>query len=762
MWVVFLLFLGMIPMHIIAVKANLWNLYGTLPSLEALENPDSDLSSELYAADGVLLGKYYRNNRSAVSYEEISQNVINALLATEDYRFENHAGIDLKGLCRAFLFSVLLQKRKGGGSTLTQQLAKNLFGTRSEKYKGLLSNIPLIKTGIVKTKEWIVAAQLERSYTKKEIITMYLNTVSFGSNAFGLKVAARTFFNTTPDALNVEQAALLVGLLKSPSRYSPIKHPERARKRRNVVLTQLYKYQLLDQEDYEQLKQRPVTLEYKVEDHNVGLATYFRSAIREFLLQWTRQNGYDLFADGLKIYTTIDSRLQKYAEEAVAVHMQWLQAKFEQHWGDANPWVDQEGNEIDHFIEAAAKRTAHYKHLVEEYGEDEDKIETLMNTPKACQLFSWEGDVDAVMSPMDVLRYNKRLLRTGFMAMEPHTGHIKAWVGGIDYKHFQYDHVMQSRRQPGSAFKPIVYAAAIDNGYMPWQEVVDAPVTFRVPGDPPIWMPRNWNNKYTGKKMTLRQAMARSVNSITAYLMKQLGPALVVDYARRLGINSPLAPVPSLCLGSGDVSVYELVGAYSTFMNKGVWTAPLFITHIEDKNGRILEVFVPQRREAVSEKTAYLMAHMLKGTTEEAGGTSRGINQTLKENNEIGGKTGTTSNQSDGWFVGMARGLCAGVWVGGEDRCIHFKTLGLGSGARTARPIWEEFMLRIYEDPELPYEKGPLIDYAQPADLDIPTQHKEYLTAPAAQKEGQTEDTAIEEDSIHAEVNTELDINEIF
>jgi penicillin-binding protein 1A len=760
MWVSFLLFLSTVSLYIYTVQVNLWNLYGALPSLAVLENPENDLSSELYAADGVLLGKYFRNNRSPVAYEEISQNVINALLATEDYRFETHAGVDLKGLYRAFLLSILLQKNRGGGSTLTQQLAKNLFKTRSERYKGLLSNIPLIKTIIVKTKEWIVAVQLERAYTKKEIITMYLNTVSFGSNTFGLKVAAKTFFNTTPELLSVEQAALLVGLLKAPSHYSPIRYPDRARQRRDAVLAQLYKYQLLAQEDYDLLKKNPIALEYKVEDHNVGLATYFRAATRDFLLQWAHQHGYDLFEDGLKIYTTIDSCLQKYAEEAVTAHMQVLQSSFEQHWEGCNPWIDQKGNEIEGFIETAAKHTAYYKQLVEAYGEDKDTIDTLMNTPTATQLFSWKGEVDTVMSPMDVVRYNKRLLHTGFMAMDPHTGHIKAWVGGINYKHFQYDHVMQGKRQPGSAFKPIVYAAAIDNGYMPWQEVVDAPVTFRVPGNPPTWTPRNWNKKYTGEKMTLRRAMARSINSITAYLMKQLGPELVVDYAKRLGINSPLEPVPALCLGTGDVSVYELVGAYSAFMNKGVWTAPLFITRIEDKNGRVLETFVPQKREAISEKTAYLMIHMLKGTMEEPGGTSIGIARALKEDNEICGKTGTTSNQSDGWFVGMARGLCAGVWVGGEDRCIHFRTLGLGSGARTARPIWEKFILSIYADPELPYNKGPLLDYAKPIDVDIPTRYEQPQDEVLAQETAQEEDATTEEGEDIAE--TALDVNEIF
>lgn len=752
MWACFLLCLGAVPLYLFTVKINLWNLYGELPALAVLENPVSDVSSELYAADGALLGKYFRSNRSPVVYEEISTNVVNALLATEDYRFEAHSGIDLKGLYRTFFFSILLQRHRGGASTLSQQLAKNLFKTRSERYKGRLSSVPLLKTVIVKTKEWIVAVQLERSYTKKEIITMYLNTVSFGSNAFGLKVAAKTFFNTTPDALSVEQAALLVGLLKAPSRYSPVTHPERARQRRNVVLAQMYKYQLLTQTDYERLSQLPIVLEYAVEDHNVGLATYFRSAIREFLLQWTHKRGYDLFEDGLKIYTTLDSRLQKHAEAAVAAHMPVLQQRFEQHWEGRNPWIDENGKEIKNFIEREVKRTALYKRLVEEHGEDSETIATIMNAPVPTKLFSWEGEIDAVLSPIEALKYNKRLLHTGFMAMDPGTGHIKAWVGGIDYKHFQYDHVLQGKRQPGSSFKPIVYTAAIDNGYLPWQEIVDAPVTFEVPGNPPTWTPRNWNRKYTGKKMTLHQALARSVNSITAYLTKQLSPSLVVEYAQRLGISSPLEAVPALCLGASDVSLYELVGAWSTFMNKGVWTAPLYITRIEDKNGRILEEFVPQKREAISEKTAYLMIHMLRDTIEEPGGNSRGISSALKEGNELCGKTGTTSNHSDGWFIGMARDLCAGVWVGGENRCIHFRDFASGSGARTARPIWEKFMLSVYEDPELPYTKGPLLNYPPPKGVEIPAGQSAPQVTPEELQEEETDEMP---------VNVELDVNEI-
>ncbi len=755
LWAVYALCLAAIPSYLLTVKINPWNLYGALPSVAILENPKDDLSSELYATDGVLLGKYFRHNRSPAEYDELSQHLIKALLATEDYRFEEHAGIDLKSLYRAFFVSILLRRNRGGGSTLSQQLAKNLFKTRTQRYKGHLSNLPIISTLVMKTKEWIVAVQLERAYTKKEILTMYLNTVSFGSHAFGIKVAAKTFFNTTPDLLTPEQAALLIGLLKAPSRYSPIKHPARALQRRNVVLGQLHKYHLLSEEEYKCLKACPLELAYKVEDHNVGPATYFRATIRDFLLRWTRDKGYDLFEDGLKIYTTIDSRLQRHAEAAVAEHMPVLQQRFDQHWEGSNPWVDENNEEIPHFIEEATKRTTTYRQLQEQYGNDQEAIHQAMNTPTPTQLFTWDGDINAHISPTDALRYNKRLLHAGFMAMDPYTGHIKAWVGGINYKHFQYDHVMQGRRQPGSAFKPLVYAAAIDNGYTPWQEMVDKPVTFRLPTGK-TWTPQNWHKRYTGQKMTLRQAMSRSVNSIIAQLTKNLGPALIVDYARRLGINSPIDPTPALCLGVADVSVYELVGAYSVFMNKGVWTKPFYITRIEDKYGRVLEEFVPQKREAISEKTAYLMIHMLQGTVEETGGSSRGLCQALREGNELCGKTGTTSNHSDGWYIGMVNGLCAGGWVGGEDRCIRFRTMAEGQGAKMARPIWEKFMLRVYDDPDLPYQKGPLLNHPKPKGLTIPEGPLPEAEAPETPEELEEE---LEEEE--EELDTALDVNDI-
>lgn len=706
LWLSFIIIIIAVPTYIYTVQINLFNLYGGLPPIRVLENPKSELASELYSADGVLLGKYFRYNRSPVVYEDISPNVINALLATEDYRFHTHSGIDLKSLVRSFILSVILHKNRGGGSTLTQQLAKNLFKTRSTQYSGTLSKVPLIKTLIMKTKEWIVAIQIERAYTKTEIIALYLNTVPFGNNAYGIKVASRIFFNTTPNQLTVEQAALLIGILKAPSYYSPIRYPKRALQRRNTVLAQLCKYNFITKEVYKILKDSDIQLCNHREDHDAGLATYFRSAIKYFLIRWAKDHHYDLFEDGLKIYTTIDSRLQKHAEEAVAEHMQGLQKKFEQHWGAKPPWADKYGKEIPGFIEKAIKKSAVYKEYLQKYGPE--KVYIALNQPRLYKIFSWDGDREEMMSPIDFIKYNKRILHAGLMAMDPHTGQIKAWVGGINFAHFKYDHIMQSKRQPGSAFKPIVYAAAIDNGYSPSTEVVDAPITFKL-SNGSTWTPKNVNNKYTGQKMTLRQALAKSINSITAYLTQQIGIDVVVEYTKRFGIKSPMYTSPALCLGASDISVYELTGAYSTFMNQGIYTEPIYITHIEDKYGRVLEVFNPTKREAISAETAEKMIYMLKGAVEE-NGTFSGLSKEMKESNEICGKTGTTSNHSDGWCIGIAKNLCTGVWVGGENRCIHFRTIDLGQGAVMARPIWEKFMLRLYHDPTVPYKKGPLID----------------------------------------------------
>ncbi len=719
MWVILFFTVIGIPGIFTMVKNDAFGWFGGLPSLSALERPDPDLSSELFSADGVSLGKYFRTNRTPVTYDELSPQLINTLLVTEDIRFKQHSGIDLKGLIRAVVGKLTFQFR-GGGSTITMQLAENLYRTNSEN-QGSMYRIRGIGQIITKLKEWIIAVQLEKSYTKEEILAMYLNTVEYGSNSFGIKVAAKTFFNKLPSQLDYLESATLIGAVNAPTRYSPILNPENAISKRTELLYNLRKYNIISQEQYDTLKVQPLNLNYKVDSHNVGPATYFRAQARNFLLNWSKQNGYDLFDDGLKIYTTIDSRLQQYAEDAMTAHMDTLQRQFNEHWAEGNPWIDEDQNEIEGFIENEIKKESIYRRLVEKYGEDSDSVEIVLNQPKPMTVFSWQGEKDTLLSPMDSMRYYKRFLQAGFMAMEPTTGHIKAWVGGINYKYFQFDHVKQGKRQPGSTFKPVVYTAAIDNGYSPCFPVVDAPVTYPFPGeDPPTWTPNNSSGKFTGAKMTIRQAMARSVNSITAFMMNELGPRTVVDYARRLGIKSPLAAVPPLCLGAGgDVSLYEMLGAYSTFINKGVYTEPFYISRIEDKNGNLIQQFFPVTKEALNEETAYVMLHMLKGTSEEVGGTAWGLDWNLRNDNEIGAKTGTTQNASDGWFIGVTQNLAAGAWVGGDVRSIRFREWVLGQGARTAMPIWEGFMMRVYDDVTLPYQKSKFDPPINPISIEL-------------------------------------------
>lgn len=718
-WVLFFLTITSIPAVFLMVRMDAFGLFGGLPSLSALEKPDPDLSSELFSADGVLLGKYYRKNRTPVTYEELSPELINTLLVTEDIRFKQHSGIDLRGLLRAFIGAVTFQF-KGGGSTITMQLAENLYKTNTDK-QGKLYRYPKVGQIVTKLKEWIISVQLEQSYTKEEILAMYLNTVEYGSNSFGIKVAAKTFFNKVPAQLNYLESAVLIGAINAPTRYSPVYNPDNALAKRTELLYNLHKYSLISREEFDSLKIQPLGLNYNVDSHNEGLATYFRTVIRNFLINWTIENGYDLFDDGLKIYTTIDSRLQQYAEEAVWEHMDTLQQVFIKHLNGREPWIDDEGKVIEGFLDSEVKKTDYYRSLVSQYGEDSDSIEIMLNKPKPMTIFSYEGEIDTVMSTMDSLRYYKHFLQTGFMAMDPRTGHIKAWVGGVDHKYFKYDHVYQGRRQPGSTFKPVVYTAAIDNGYSPCFPMVDAAVTFPMPGqDPPTWTPENADSKFTGDVMTLRQGMARSVNSITAQLMSKVTPRTVIDYAKRLGIESPLDPVPALCLGAGgDVSIYEMVSAYSTFVNKGVHTKPFYITRIEDENGNVIQQFAPESREALNEETAYIMLHMLKGTIEEVGGTARGLEWELKANNDIGAKTGTTQNASDGWFIGITKDLAAGAWVGGDNRSIHFRNWAMGQGARTAMPIWEKFMLKVYNDPSVPYSKGTFDPPIKPISVEL-------------------------------------------
>ncbi len=726
MWLAFILGLAGFVLFVVSVNANFLGLFGEMPEFESLENPDSELASELYSADGVLLGKYFRENRTPVTYNDLSPNIINALIATEDVRFEDHSGIDPRALGRVFVKSILLmQKNAGGGSTLSQQTAKNLFKTRSGDSQGLLSKVPILKMVIIKTKEWIVATKLESAYTKDEILTMYLNTSDFGSNAFGIKTAAKTFFNKDTRDLNILESATLVGLLKAPSYYSPVYNAENSTRRRNTVMAQMKKVDLISPSQFDSLSATPMALEYQVESHNEGLATYFREVVKADLLQWTKENlqpdgnNYDLFGDGLKIYTTIDSRLQKYAEESVQEHMSELQKKFEEEMGDRDPWIDSRRRVIPNFIENAVKRTQAYRNLKARYGDNTDSIEYKLNEKKKMKVFSYEGNIDTLMSTMDSMRYYKKFLQTGFVSMDPHSGHIKAWVGGTNHSHFKYDHVKQGKRQPGSTFKPFVYAAAIENGYGPCYTVIDQPVEINVP-DQPTWRPNNADGKFTYERMTIRSAMSQSVNSITAYMMKKLSPEVVVETAKRIGITSELEAVPALALGTVDVSIMEMVGAFSTFVNKGEHITPIYIDRIEDKNGNVLHQFIPRKRPAMSEEHAYIMVYMLRGGTEEEGGTSQGLPWSIRdEGNEIGGKTGTTQNASDGWYMGITKDLVSGVWVGGDDRAIHFRSWINGQGSRTARPIWSKYMSKVYEDPSLGITKGPFPKPERPISIEI-------------------------------------------
>lgn len=719
LWVGFILASGFSLFFIHDIINNTNNRYGSMPGFSQLENPSSQFASELYSSDGVLLGKYYRSNRTPIDYREISPNMLNALYATEDVRFFEHSGIDFKGIV-SVPFYLAMGKRKGA-STITQQLAKNLFSARGEEYEGTLATTKAWIL-IVKLKEWITAIQIEQQYTKQEIVSMYLNTVSFGSNAFGVKVAAKTFFNVAQDSLQPEQAAMLTGLLKAPTYYSPILNPKNALRRRNTVLQQMTKYGHLDVAVYDSLKNTPITLDYRVENHNDGLAPYFRKIASDHLLRWCKENGYDLYADGLKVYATVNSKMQQYAEEAVQTHMTALQKSFFKHWGGQNPWsFKNEKNqyvELPGFIDREIKKTDIYKSLAKQYKNDSILIYKELKKPREMRVFTWKGETDTTFTLLDSLKYYKSFLHTGFVSMNPQTGQIKAWVGGIDHKYFKYDHVQQGKRQPGSTFKPLVYATILGEAgsvYSPCYKVIDAPVTF-ITEDPnnPTWTPQNADGKYTGDTLTLRQAMAKSINSITAYMMKIMGPEtprMVYDYARRMGIESHLEAVPAMCLGTFDVSVYELAGAYSTFMNDGIYTQPYFIERIEDRFGNIIYSNAKVTRQAISKSTAQIMQYMLKGATEERGGTAQGLRgrfpTLFAEGNEIGAKTGTTQNYSDGWFMGTLPDLVSGVWVGGDHRAIHFKNIEYGQGARMAMPIWAIFMEKVYKDPSLNVKRKP-------------------------------------------------------
>lgn len=721
---IWMIVLAPVALIFLIVAFTALGVFGDLPTFEELENPNSSLASEIYSADNKTLGKYYIQNRVNVHYRDLSPALVNALKATEDVRFEQHSGVDIKGLARVFVKTIILQQDAGGGSTITQQLAKNLFPRE---------NMNKIKLIFRKLKEWIIAVKLERNYTKNEILAMYLNTVEFGNNAFGIKSACTTYFGKNTSEVNVEEAALLIGLLQAPSRYNPVRNVESATFRRNTVIGQLAKYKFISSEEKDSLINLPIKLNFHQEGHTEGLAQYFREVLRQELLKWCKEHKkadgtpYNLYRDGLRVYTTIDSRMQRYAEEAVKEHMKDLQKTFVDHWKGRSAWADQ-----PQIIEDAMKKSERYRNLKEE-GKSESQIKKIFDTKTEMRVFTWKGERDTTMTPLDSIKYYKLFYQTGFMSMEPQTGYIRAWVGGNDYKYFQYDHVKDGKRQVGSTFKPFLYTLAMQEGYSPCYELPNTPVTIIDPAGVP-WTPSNSDGKYGGM-LSLKEALAESVNCISAYLMKQFGPEAVIQVARKMGITSSLDPFPSLALGTADVSVFEMVAAYSTFANKGVYTEPQYILRIEDKNGAVLQDFVPRKVEAISEETAYLVLDLMKGVTLfGTGARLRGSKYGFT--NPIAGKTGTTQNNSDGWFMGITPELVSGAWAGCEDRSVHFRSTHLGQGANTALPIWGLYMKKVYADPTLIYSKS---DFEKPEKpLGVELDCKKYKK-PVEQQNGGSE-----------------------
>jgi len=730
-WIAYIAMVLLIFLFFTAVAMG-W--FGKMPTFEELENPKSNLATEIISEDGKLLGKYYIENRSNTHYQELSANVINALIATEDARFESHSGIDVRAMFRV-AWGVMTGSSKGGGSTITQQLAKNLFPRKP--------NRTFLETVMIKFKEWITAIKLERNYSKEEILAMYLNTVDFGSQSYGIKSAARTFFNKTPADLNPDEAAILIGLLKAPTWFSPVRNPSNAFERRNVVLRQMEKYGYLSSIEYDSLKNVPVDMSsYRIQDHTTGLATYFREYLRMVLTEWcnthTNEAGepYNLYRDGLRVYTTINYRMQEYAEHAVLEYLgRELQPSFFAHWkGYPNaPFVFEPGvekKEIQNLMLQAMRRSDRYLRLKTQGFSDEDILRDFRIKTKM-KVFSYRGEIDTIMTPMDSIRYYKFFLQAGLMSMDPHTGYVKAYVGGIDYKYFQYDHVKLSKRQVGSTFKPFLYTLAMQEGESPCSRYPNVQPVIEIDNGT-VWAPDNADDERRGELVTLKWALANSNNWVSGQLMKKYSPQAVIRIARKMGVTSDIPAVYSIALGSCDLSLYEMTGAMSTFANRGVYVEPIFITRIEDKNGNILEQFRPKQQEAFSEQTAWLMIQLMKGVVES--GTSIRLRYKYGFDNPIAGKTGTTQNQSDGWFMGITPDLVTGVWVGCEDRAAHFRTITLGQGANMALPVWAIYMQKVYADPSLRIFKNDFFEPKVRPDVDLDCGDGEVSPAPAKKK----------------------------
>ncbi len=731
-WILFAL--GIFSVFLIFQLAA-WGFLGEMPTFERLENPNTNLATEIISSDGETLGKYYLDdNRTPVAFEDLPQNLVDALVATEDARYFDHAGIDARGTIRAFAF---LGKR-GGASTISQQLARQIYvGPRSSS---------LFETVKQKVKEWVIATRLERNYTKEEIIAMYFNIYDFLNNADGIRSAARIYFGKEPKDLKIEESAMLVGMFKNSSLFNPIRREALVKDRRNTVLGQMAKYGYITQTEKDSLQALKMDINFSPESHREGLATYFRMNLQRFLNKWIKENPkpdgskYNIYLDGLKVYTTIDSRMQANAETSVREHMKRLQAEFfHQNTPQRNrtaPFLDLTNGAIDTIMERAMKNSERWRSLRRQK-KSEKEIEATFHEPTEMTVFDWNSDTqekDTIMTPLDSIRYYKTFLRAAMMSMEPQTGHVKAWVGGIDYKHFQYDNVIQGARQAGSTFKPFVYAAAIDQlRYSPCDSLPDSQYCIEANkhGNPEPWCPKNSNGKYSGDNLTLKNALANSVNTVTAQLIDRVGPRSVVSIVKNLGLTKEIPEVPSIALGTPDFNVYEMVGAYGTFVNQGVYVKPVMVTRIEDKNGQVLYEYVPETKDVLSKDVAFAMVDLMKGVTQGGSGArlrTQGAEKNKAEyreiitgypynfTNPIAGKTGTTQNQSDGWFMGMVPNLVTGVWVGGEDRATHFKTITYGQGASMALPIWGLYMNKNYEDVELGISKE---DFEEPEDMSI-------------------------------------------
>ena len=707
---------------------------GTMPTFDELENPEYNLAAEVYSEDGILLGKISIENRTWTEFKDLSPFLIDALIATEDIRYFRHSGIDIRGLGRAFVRTIVLGQKTGGGSTITQQLAKQLYPRDTAKTSALVRKL---KLGVSKFKEWQTAVKLEKSYTKEEIITMYLNKFDFSFNAVGIRSASRVYFNLTPDSLNLQQSAMLIGMLKASTRYNPVRNYDLMLQRRNIVLSQMAKYGYLNPEVADSVKNLPIELNFRVEDHNTGPATYLREYLRttmnksepdknkyvressyqDALWEWENNplygwcaknkkpdgSNYDLYKDGLKIYTTINSRMQQYAEEAVTEHLsKEIQPDFyKRAKGFRNPPYsnDLSKKEIEEQLMKSVKESDRY-YIMKARGIAEDSIMLAFNTPVKMKVFSYKGERDTIMTPYDSVRYYKYFIRSAFLVEDPHNGYVKAYIGGPDFRYFKWDGVTQQKKQIGSTIKPFLYTIAMQNGYSPCYEVENVPRSFDIPGDSVPYIPRSSGPKeYHGKMVTLKWGLAQSENYISAWLMQQFRPSAVTDLMKKMGVRSFIDPVPSIFLGTSDIKLEEMVGAYGTYANKGVYTRPMYVTRIEDKNGNTISKFTPKIEEVLSEEQAYLMINLLQGVVLTGSG-----NRLRKEPyllmNQIGGKTGTTQNHANGWFMGVTPNLAGGVCSGWEDQAIHFETLGEGQGANMALPIFALFLKKVYADPQ--------------------------------------------------------------